>query len=49
MKINFIFLIILLAILFSNDSIIREKTIADSLPPNMPVIKKIFWGQNGLL
>jgi len=49
MKINFIFLISLLAILFSDDSIIREKTIADSLPPNMPVIKKIFWGQNGLL
>ena len=39
----------LLSAVFSNDFIIKERTIADSLPQNMPVIKKIFWGEKGLL
>ena len=49
MKIKIVFLTSFLAILFSNDFIIKERTIADSLPKNMPVIKKILWGEKGLL
>ena len=39
----------LLSAVFSNDFIIKERTIADSLPQNMPIVKKMFWGENGLL
>ena len=39
----------LLSAVFSNDFIIKERTIVDSLPQNMPVVKKIFWGEKGLL
>ena len=49
MKIKIIFLISFLSILFSSDFIIKERSIADSLPPNMPVVKKVFWGEKGLL
>ena len=49
MKIRIVFLISFSALLFSNDFIIKERTIADSLPQNMPVVKKIFWGERGLL
>ena len=49
MTIKIICLISLLSVIFSNDIIIKERTIGDSLPQNMPVVKKIFWGEKGLL
>ena len=41
-------LIILLSLSFSNDVKI-ENTKADTLPQNMPLIKKVFWGESGIL
>tara|TARA_Y100001970_G_C14227725_1_gene856677 strand:+ start:1890 stop:2528 length:639 start_codon:yes stop_codon:yes gene_type:complete len=49
MKIKIIFLISLSSLIFSNDFIIKERSIADSLPTNMPIVKKVFWGEKGLL
>ena len=49
MIIKIIYLVSLLSTVFSNDFIIKERTIADSLPQNMPIVKKMFWGENGLL
>ena len=40
-------LIIILSIVFSKDSM--NFTIADSLPANMPLSKKILWGKNGII
>ena len=48
MKNNIIVLFSLFAILFSKNLSLKEITIADSLPKNMPVVKKIFWGEEGL-
>ena len=45
-KLNLI-LVILLSIIFSNESI--NYTISDSLPKNMPLTKKILWGENGII
>ena len=41
-------LIILLSVCFSSDIKI-EATKSDTLPKNMPPIKKVFWGENGIL
>ena len=41
-------LIILLSLCFSNDVKI-ENTKVDTLPQNMPLIKKVFWGESGIL
>ena len=40
-------LIILLSLSFSNDVKI-ENTKTDTLPQNMPLIKKVFWGESGI-
>ena len=40
--------IILLSLCFSNDVKI-ETTKVDTLPQNMPLIKKVFWGEDGIL
>ena len=39
--------ILLLALSFS-DELKTEPTIADSLPSNMPFVKSVFWGENGM-
>ena len=39
--------ILLFSLLFSNE-LKTEFTIADSLPKNMPIIKKVFWGEKGI-
>ena len=49
MIIRVISLISLLSVIFSNNIVIKERTITDSLPKNMLIVKKIFWGENGLL
>ena len=41
-------LIILLSISFSNEMEIEVAKL-DSLPKNMPLIKKVFWGESGIL
>ena len=41
-------LIILLSVSFSNEMEIKTAKL-DSLPKNMPPIKKMFWGENGVL
>ena len=40
MKIKIIFVLMLISVALSGDSNIIERTIADSLPKNMPIIKK---------
>ena len=42
-----IFFIILSSFLFCSETI--NYTIADSLPKNMPLSKKILWGKNGII
>ena len=39
---------ILISVGFSNNIDFSQRTIADSLPKNMPLIKKVFWGEDGL-
>jgi hypothetical protein len=39
--------ILLLSLSFS-DELKTEPTIADSLPSNMPFVKSVFWGENGM-
>ena len=41
--------LVLMSFIISSELLIHEKTIADSLPKNMPTIKKVFWGENGML
>ena len=42
-----IFLIIILSFIFSEDSI--NYSISDSLPSNMPLVKKLLWGKDGFV
>ena len=41
--------IVYMSLLFSTELLFKESTIADSLPKNMPIIKKVFWGEKGML
>ena len=45
---NIIYILILFSISFSLENSFTQRTIADSLPKNMPLIKKVFWGERGL-
>ena len=47
MKTSVAVILSLISIAFSENLVISEKTISDSLPKNMPIIKKMFWGENG--
>ena len=42
-----IFLIIILSFIFSEGSI--NYSISDSLPSNMPLVKKLLWGKDGFV
>ena len=41
-------IIVVFSFLLSNE-IIKTTSITDSLPKNMPLIKKVFWGEKGIL
>ena len=45
---KFLPIFILLFSLSFSDELKTEFTIADSLPKNMPIVKKVFWGEKGI-